>query len=105
MYVTMADVFPNTWACYMRQHDDNQVALQLKKLKENQALTSATKEVTSVIDLEEAVKPETILEMVSKSRKKGTKQLKQDVSNLTSQIKELKNLLTKKYRRGNAGPV
>ena len=101
---SVVSVFPTAWAWYLRQQEDNQVALQLKKLKENQSLTEATERATSDVDMEESVEPEKLLEMVTKSTKKETKQLKQDVHNLTSQLKELKELL-KKDGRGSAGPV
>ena len=92
---SIISVFPTAWAWYLRQQEDNQVALQLKKLKENQSLTEATEQATSDVNTEESVEPEKLLEMVTKSTKKETKQLKQDVNNLTTQLKELKELLKK----------
>ena len=105
IYVAIQSIFPTAWSWYIRQEEDNHIALQLKKLKENQTLTDATAKASSNIEMEESVEPEKLHEMVTKSTRKETKQLKTDIATLTSQVNELKQVLSKKDRRGTAGPV
>ena len=100
----LLDVFINAWDCYLKQYNNNKVALQLKQLQTNRELNDATEKASADINMEESIEPEKLSELVAKTAKKENQHLQKEVTNLTNQLKSIKELL-KKDGRGKAGPV
>ena len=76
----------------------------MKQLQTNRELNDATEKASADINMEESIEPEKLSELVAKTAKKENQHLQKEVTNLTNQLKSIKELL-KKDGRGKAGPV
>ena len=99
---TLEATFVTSWEQYLKQVHANEIALNIKKLKENERLAKATEETAEDVNMEPSAAPEKLEELVAKKTKEETKKLRNQMSTLADQMKKLSSSL-KNEKRGQSG--